>query len=189
MRGPSGPFFIVMKLTVNINLTIEAEDGRSAADRVNKLLKSSKIYKEGTMEIVSVKTNEYTEAMMVLPKTKPKIRAVCHSDDYAVEVEFDCVEWFEYASVSDIVNLALEGWGGDYSADAIADYYEEKNPDIDRMFDYIYTYNGAHPRNTMGFECYINDDEALNWLQKNRPNVMKALDDEGLLDEYERESV
>ena len=62
------------------------------------------------------------------------------------EVRFygQAAPWFEQAPDEAILDLAKCGWGGDYPADAVAEFFEGKVPDITAMFKY----------KQHGFECY-----------------------------------
>jgi hypothetical protein len=65
------------------------------------------------------------------------IKAECHSDDRAVEVDFDALVWFQNASDDEISNLIRCGFGGDYPSDEVAIWTAERNEDVATMFKYI----------------------------------------------------
>jgi len=104
--------------------------------------------------------------------TKIAVSAECHSDDRAVEVSFDAAPWLKKAITKEIVELAECGWGGDYPADQVALDMAGKNKDIASMFTYI---EARHKVEHIGFECHVQEDEALAWLNKNRPRVFAKL--------------
>lgn len=94
------------------------------------------------------------------------INAECHSDDRAVEVSFDATPWFEQANEEQILSLARCEWRGDYPSDAVAHFMAEKNEAVAEMFTYLELRGRIE---TIGFECSVNQDEAMNWLKANRP--------------------
>src|SRR5579862_6158644 len=54
---------------------------------------------------------------------EPKVAASCYSDDHVVEVKnFDATPWFAQASDEDLLALHDEGYGGDYTADSVAEF-------------------------------------------------------------------
>lgn len=98
------------------------------------------------------------------------ITARCWSDDRAVEVEFDAVKWFEQTDDEAILDLIKCEWAGDYGADAVAEFMENIDPAVERMFSYIVTYNEVHE--TQGFECAVDEPEARKWLTEHRPHIL-----------------
>ena len=103
------------------------------------------------------------------------IKAECHSDDHAVEVTFDAVSFFKKASYEKILALAKCGWGGDYPADGVAIYMAGKNKEVEDMFTYV---EARRKQADVGFECHVDNGEALCWLLKNRPRIYAKLMDE-----------
>ena len=105
------------------------------------------------------------------------ITAETHSDDYRVEVPFDAEPWFAQASDAEIVALAACGWGGDYPADAVAQWMSDVDPEVAALFDYLESVNAHRDPGTdpCGFECYVNDDAARVWLQTKRPALYAPL--------------
>lgn len=111
---------------------------------------------------------------------RPKIRkrwpvnveADASTDDGAYKIVFDATEFFEKADAKDIVKLAVEGWGSNYSADYVAEFiaYEASpsNQDLVEMFDYDQT-------NQVGFEVHVERATAMRWLSENRPDVADAI--------------
>ena len=100
------------------------------------------------------------------------IRAECHSDDRVVEVEFDATPWFQQASDKSIIELAEIDWGLDYASDDVAEKLAESNEEIAEMFKYI---SIVQRTKHMGFECTVNEDDALKWIAENRPTLTKEL--------------
>ena len=96
------------------------------------------------------------------------IKAECYSDNRAFEINFDATKWFEQASDSDIVKLASCEWGGDYPADEVAFFMRQHHVDVNFMFNYL-------ERDSVGFECNVDESDAMRWLQENRLDLAKRL--------------
>lgn len=104
------------------------------------------------------------------------IKAQCWSDDRCVEVDFDATKWFKNATGREIIALKECGWRGDYASDAVAIYMADLNKDIAEMFEYIRIRNKSQIPDMMGgFECAVNEYDAVKWLTKNRPHIAKKL--------------
>jgi hypothetical protein len=99
---------------------------------------------------------------------KLKVGAECHSDDHAVEVSFDAIPFLKQAKSKNIIALAKCGWSGDYPADEVAIYMAGQNKDIADMFKYIEIRNRI---SDIGFECTMNEEDAMAWLKKNKPVI------------------
>lgn len=104
------------------------------------------------------------------------IKAETYSDDHAAEVNFDATAWFEQATDEEILELARVDWGGDYEADDVARFFEDKVPAVDAMFTYIQAYNRVAEGDSIGFECRVDADDALAWIREYRPHLIPALD-------------
>jgi len=110
------------------------------------------------------------------------IQAECHSDDRVVEVEVDATLWAKVAKPDDITNaLVANRNGGDYGTDDIAIYMSQIDESVRKMFWYIEVVNekggvymGRLKRATCGFECTLDEDALIRWLQKNRPDVFSV---------------
>jgi hypothetical protein len=105
--------------------------------------------------------------------TEPRISAVVHDDHKACIVEFDARPWFEQATDEEIFalrdcalgpNRRKNRWGGAEESDWLAEFCEDYDPKIGRVFGYIMGRD-------CGFECYIKHDEAIAWIRKNRPHL------------------
>lgn len=104
------------------------------------------------------------------------IKAQCWSDDRCVEVDFDATRWFKQATIKSIISLANCGWRGDYPADAVAEYMADHNKDIAEMYKYIEIRNKSQIPDMMGgFECVVDEDDAMNWLTINKPKVSEQI--------------
>ncbi|MDF0490398.1 hypothetical protein PX554_19910 [Sphingomonas sp. H39-1-10] len=102
-----------------------------------------------------------------------KVQASAHSDDYRIDVDFDAAPWFAQASEQDILELAQCEWGGDYPADSVALHMAEQNTELQRMFDYISI--AGTERDPVGFECYVDGDDARAWLNQQRPHLLPII--------------
>lgn len=113
----------------------------------------------------------------------PTITAQCHSDDYAVAVGYDeetyapeyrtgvdVTAYFEQVSDDDILALASCGFGGDYPADAVAQWAAERDPRVQALFDYIAT------RSDQGFECYVDAQSVMAWVRARRPHLLERIE-------------
>jgi hypothetical protein len=52
------------------------------------------------------------------------IAAKVRSDDYVHQVKFDAEPWFVQASDQEILSLAGTGWGDNYVAEAVVEYFD-----------------------------------------------------------------
>jgi|KBSMisStaDraftv2_1062788.scaffolds.fasta_scaffold03160_22 hypothetical protein len=102
------------------------------------------------------------------------ITAKVHSDDYLVEITFDATEWFDQAPGFEIEDLAACEWGGDQPADYVTFFYDETK--TKRLFDYLSLNPTMGFKNDpVGFECHVDETEAMNWLKQNRNEVYRKL--------------
>lgn len=103
------------------------------------------------------------------------ITAKARTDDYMVEVALDAEWWFRQADEDDILSLANGGWGGDWISDRIAiDQPEPRPADLDFLFNYLGVYRGSH-KHSIGFSVYVDEQEAMEWLQEHRPTIAQAI--------------
>lgn len=106
------------------------------------------------------------------PADPASIPARVWADDHAIErrgdgtgeVRFDAVSWFEEASAEGIMDLAECGWGRDYPADVVADFFISTDPDIARLMTHAV---GV----AVGYECEVDGRAALAWLRSHRPKL------------------
>jgi len=107
------------------------------------------------------------------------IKAETHTDDFAIKVAFDATAWFEQASDADILGLSAIEWGGDYAADDVARFFEDKNADVGRMFTYLSAKPLQISGDTCGFECHVDERDAMKWLAENKPELASKIGDGG----------
>jgi hypothetical protein len=100
------------------------------------------------------------------PKTEPYIRAEVHSDDHQYMANFDARPWFEQASDGDIELLVDIDFGGDYAADAVAEFCQSHDQDVAAVFEF---------KEEQGFECNVSDADACRWIKVNRPQLFQKL--------------
>ena len=92
------------------------------------------------------------------------IRAEVHSDDYAATARFDATKWFEQATDNEIEQLARCDYGGDYAADAVAEWSAKLLDDVAAVFAYDELARCV-------FECHVNEDDAEAWIATNRQHL------------------
>ena len=93
----------------------------------------------------------------------PCVTAKATADDTGLCESFDAVGWFAQASDQEIRELHAINWGGNYAADAVAEYFEASNEILRRIV------NGT------GFECEIDGDEAMAWLKQHKIGLWASL--------------
>lgn len=102
------------------------------------------------------------------------ITAETHSDDRAVEVDFDTTPYFQQAPDEDLARLIECGFAGDQPADQVAIELAESNPEIGAMFTYLEARNRGS-RKSIGFKVSVDEEQALAWLREHRPGAFRAL--------------
>lgn len=101
------------------------------------------------------------------------IGAHIRSDDHVFEVNFDATAWASQADLSQLQDLRECGYRGDYPADEVGLFYEDKNREIGELFSYIRRKNKKSRKN-IGFEVWVDGDELEDWIEKNRPEFKKG---------------
>jgi hypothetical protein len=102
------------------------------------------------------------------------IPAEAYSDDNQVKVNFDAEPWFNQAPDYEIEGLAECGWGGEEPADYVAYFFDATS--TKRLFDYLsFGLTMPYTGETVGFECRIDENAALAWLEKHRPDLWKKI--------------
>lgn len=92
------------------------------------------------------------------------IKAEVHDDGHRIKAEFDARRWFDQASDNEILELARCGWGGNYPADEVACFMEDHDEEVAKVFAVVEACQD-------GFECHVDEQDALRWLAKNRAYV------------------
>lgn len=96
-----------------------------------------------------------------MPKGPYVINAECHDDNWTMQVHFEALDYFEIASDEELKALIDCNFRGDYASDDVAHYMAMHDPQILAI-----TENGA------GFECSIEEDDAMVWLTHYRPHLV-----------------
>ncbi len=100
------------------------------------------------------------------------IPAEVHSDDFAAQAHFDAAPWFSQASKEDILALAACGWRGDYPADEVALYFNDRhNEAVMAVLSHVDNVR-ENVNCEMGFECSIDETAVRAWLAVNRPSLI-----------------
>lgn len=98
------------------------------------------------------------------------IRAEVHSDDHVIEVDFDAARYFKEADDDTLRSLIACAFRGDYPSDYVAQSEAERNEEVAKVFDYLALV--AYKSDAPGFECVINEDDAMTWIQEHRPHLL-----------------
>lgn len=105
------------------------------------------------------------------------ITAEAHSDDHIFEADFDATPWFKQATQEEIKELAECDWGGDKPADEVARFCSDHNEELSRMFTYLgLIADRPSKKDECGFECYVDEGSALQWLREYRPEIYAVLE-------------
>jgi hypothetical protein len=95
-----------------------------------------------------------------------RIAIEMHSDDRAFEAVADAAPWFVQAHDEDILELAECDWSMNHQADSIAWFLEESVPAVGGVT--LYARNTQGSRNPVGFECQVDAESAIAWLEIHR---------------------
>jgi len=108
------------------------------------------------------------------------VTAEAWTDDHNVEIKFVATEWFEQSANEEITELIKCDFGGDYPADAVLEYMNSiGNNDAKELFAYHAIVNKhceASGRDCIGFECHVDKDSAMQWIEANRPELLAEND-------------
>jgi hypothetical protein len=108
-------------------------------------------------------------------KTKKQtIPAEVHTDCHTAQARFDAEPWFNQASDQAILALAECGWGGDYPADEVAEFFSDtkRNKEVEDVF---HTLRILRRKEDIGFECHVEEEPAMAWLRQNRPHMVTMI--------------
>lgn len=101
------------------------------------------------------------------------INSKCYSDDHVREAEFDATPWFEQATDDEVEGLHLSDYKNDYPSDNVAMHMAATNQSVSDMFKYLELV--AHLKDHPGFECVINKQDALRWIENNKKPLFLKL--------------
>jgi hypothetical protein len=103
-----------------------------------------------------------------------QVSAEAYSDDHVINICFDAVDYISKARIEELQSLIKCDWGGDLPGDCVAYHYE--STELKRLFDYVHSIQGLpSKKDDCGFECHVDGDQALEWLQHNRPEIWQQL--------------
>ena len=122
-------------------------------------------------ELQSISSEELRSKYGLVPRVR--IEAEVHDDDHRMSVNFDAGAWFSQASDQEIIDLHETEWRGDEAADVVALFFEDKNEEIGALMVFCRSTQGTH--HPVGFECSVNEDDAMDWLKHNRPGLWARL--------------
>ncbi|HEY5795743.1 MAG TPA: hypothetical protein VIU82_12070 [Bosea sp. (in: a-proteobacteria)] len=104
------------------------------------------------------------------------IRAVCHTADEAMRVEFDATPWFATADVRTILLLAGKDWSVPWVADGL-----EARPGYEALRELIRYARDRLEMETREdpswptFACRVDAAGATAWLNRHRPDIAAQL--------------
>jgi hypothetical protein len=104
------------------------------------------------------------------------IRALCHTADNALALEFDATPWFREADAQSILQLAGQGWSSVWVADALEarSGYEG----LHQLIEYAATRlrdESLEDPTWAAAECVVSQPDATQWLGENRPEIALML--------------
>lgn len=130
------------------------------------------------MKMMAQENSESVPELIPDALLTPSVQAEVHTDDQHLKVEFDATRWFAQASVQEIMDLQAISWRGDYAADAVAEYYESTNSEIADLLKYCRS-SRNNRGDIIGFECSVDETEAMEWLKQHRNHVWIKLEQDG----------
>jgi hypothetical protein len=107
----------------------------------------------------------------------PVVTAKFWTDDYVVEASFEAQAYMSQASDAALRGIFEVGFVGDSWTDVAAEYAAEvlKNPDILEGFEYLNARNKGRRRDTLGFECSIDPETFLLWMDANKKPLLARM--------------
>lgn len=94
------------------------------------------------------------------------------SDCGRMRVTFDAVPYFRQCSASDVEALMMCGWRGDVASDEVAIFMADASDTCRSLFSFLEACPTQCNGDTNGFECSVDEDAALSWLQEHRPQLI-----------------
>lgn len=106
-----------------------------------------------------------------------RIKATIYSDGFNAEgnrgsLDFDAAEWFQQADLEELIALAAQACCRSYEADNVAEFFADKTPEMRLFFDNLHSGHYGQPA---GFEVYIDEEDAKNWIECNRPGCYRQI--------------
>ena len=100
------------------------------------------------------------------------VYAAIYTDYEQHQLKFQCQDWFKQATDEELLVAGRKEWGRDYEFDDIGWFCMLNNPKLAEVFEYI-------QKNNSGFEVYINEAQAVQWIKLNRPYLLQPMGLEG----------
>lgn len=115
-------------------------------------------------------------SIVAINASEMHVSAEIHSDDHVFTANFCATEFFEHASEPELLALAECGWRGDYAADAVALFMEDKDTEVAFVLASVRERQDAgFDGDYSGFEVSVDEEEAMAWLKAKRPAVANML--------------
>lgn len=107
----------------------------------------------------------------------PRISATISSDDGTyTDVPFDATMWFEIATDGELCQLCRDGWGHEYSSDAIADFMRAHDADVEKVMAYVESIQDVPAKKDVcGFSVKVDKELALTWIGNHRGHLADAI--------------
>lgn len=106
------------------------------------------------------------------------INSLVKSDCGQFSAKFDATKWFDRASKTEVVELARCGFSGDYGADEVARFMSDHDTKVAEFFRFLELVPRQPSGDTNGFECYVDVNDAKNWLEKHRPEWLDVFSED-----------
>ncbi|MNR71518.1 hypothetical protein D3C71_21470 [compost metagenome] len=104
----------------------------------------------------------------------PAVDAKFWTDDRRWEADFDAAPYLAGFAEKELLAIIEVGFGGDYCTDAIAQEAAVHVPEISKAMEYLGIINQAPSRDSVGFECRVNEEQFLRWMDANRRPVLAS---------------
>lgn len=146
-----------------VDVTIEDGESRIVLDT---MMIKTPLKERLAKRVSSLLLGEITLRLRELegPINQPfKIPAKASTDDQYYSVEFDAYDWFLQADDNELTSLALYEFGGDYPADLALEYFQDRLPEVDKLFSLL--------RSDIGYECYIDKKASIEWIKEHRAHI------------------
>lgn len=107
--------------------------------------------------------------------TVTNLPAEAHSDDWVYKVDFNAARYFQTVTAAEILAVLNCDCCNDYPMDEVAQFASGYDTDVKELFGYIRLVNNKRTRNFMRFECSMEKQALLDWLQIHRSDVAMRL--------------
>lgn len=142
---------------------------------------SAEDQRAGMHQVVDAAAKTLAAIEPFAPGIELEVSAEMATDDHVAKATFDASGWLEKLSSDALVELAEHNFGGCKLADQAAFHaLRTCQLDVVNAFHHLKALNSSPLATRQGFEVYIDEDQALAWIEKNRPEVFERLREEGL---------